>query len=154
MERVMEIVRGIRNTRAENGVDPARFVPAILLAHGWTGLMRSQAAVLSVLARVSPLEIRDGGERPRRALTLIAGGVEVYLPLEGLFDVEQEVARLSREISSVEQELQRGESLLARPGFLEKAPAEVVAREREKVESNRERLARLLERLEMLKRQD
>ena len=154
MERVMEIIRGIRNTRAENGVDPARFVPVILLAHGWTGLMRGQAAVISALARVRPLEIREGGERPGRALTLIAGGVEVYLPLEGLFDVEQELARLSREIAAAEQDVQRGEALLSRPGFLEKAPAEVVAREREKVEANRERLTRLLERLEMLKQHD
>ena len=152
MERVMEIVRGIRNTRAENGVDPAKFVPVVLLAHGWADLMRSQAPVLTALARVQPLEIREGGRRPKRALTLIAGGVEVYLPLEGLFDVEQEISRLSKEIASTESDVRRGEALLTRPGFLEKAPAGVVAKEREKLESHRDRLTRLMERLEMLKR--
>ncbi|MGE5618416.1 MAG: valine--tRNA ligase [Sphingomonadaceae bacterium] len=152
MERVMEIIRGIRNTRAENGVDPAKFVPVILLTDEWADLMRSQAAVISALARLQSLEIRPEGVRPKRALVLIAGGVEVYLPLEGLFDVEQEISRLSKEIAAAENDVRRGEALLAKPGFVEKAPAEVVAREREKVESNRDRLARLLERLEMLKR--
>ena len=152
MERVMEIVRGIRNIRAENGVDPAKFVPVVLLAHEWAELMRAQAPVLIALARVQPLEIREGGERPKRALVLITSGVEVYLPLKGLFDVEQEIARLSKEIASAENDVRRGEALLTRPGFVEKAPAGVVAKEREKVESNRDRLTRLLERLEMLKR--
>ena len=152
MERVMEIVRGIRNTRAENGVDPGKFVPVVLLAYEWADLMRSQASVLSALARVQPLDIREGGERPKRALTLIAGGVEVYLPLAGLFDVKQEIARLATAIAAAENDVRRGEELLARPGFLERAPASVVAREREKVESHRDRLTRLMERLEMLKR--
>jgi valyl-tRNA synthetase len=152
MERVMEIVRGIRNARAENGVDPAKFVPAVLLAHEWTELMRAQAPILSALARVRPLEIREGGDRPKHALTLIAAGVEVYLPLEGLFDVKQEIARLAEEIAAAENDVRRGEELLARPGFLEKAPASVVAKERQKVESHRERLTRLMERLEMLKK--
>jgi len=151
MERVMEIVRGIRNTRAENGVDPAKFVPVVLLAGEESGLMRSQSATISALARVQPLEIREGGERPRRALTLIAGSVEVYLPLEGLFDVAQETARLAKEIESTEGDVQRGEALLSKPGFAEKAPAQVVAKEREKLEAYRERLDRLRERLGMLK---
>jgi len=151
MERVMEIVRGIRNSRAEYGVDPAKFVPAILLAGEWAPALRTEASAISALARVQPLEIREGGERPKHALALIAAGVEVYLPLEGLFDVAQEMARLSREIESTERDVQRGEALLGKPGFAEKAPPQVVAKEREKLKSHRDRLARLRERLEMLK---
>ena len=84
-------------------------------------------------------------------MTLIAAGIEVYLPLEGLFDVNQERARISREIESAGQDVQRTEALLGRPGFVEKAPAQVVAKEREKLAANQDRLARLRDRLEMLK---
>jgi len=150
MERVMEIIRGIRNTRAEYGVDPAKFVPVILLPHEHAELMRRQSAIISALARVQPVEIRVSGDRPRRALTLIAGGVEIYLPLEGLFDVEQERARLAKEIDGAERDVHRGEALLSKPGFAEKAPAEVVAREREKLAAHRDRLAKLRERMAML----
>jgi valyl-tRNA synthetase len=151
MERVMDVIRGIRNTRAENGVDPGKFVPVKLLAHEWTDLMKSQSPVISALARVQPLEIQQRGKRPKRALTLIAGGVEVYLPLEGLFDLDQEIRRLSQEIADTERNVQRSEALLGKPGFVEKAPAQVIAKEREKLESHRDRLSKLLERLEMLK---
>jgi valyl-tRNA synthetase len=151
MELVMEIVRGIRNTRAENAVDPAKYVPVVLLAGDQLELMRSQASAISVLGRAQPLEIRAGGERPKRALAIIAGGIEVYLPLEGLFDVAQETARLAKEIESTEADVRRGEALLNKPGFAEKAPAQVVAKEREKLESYNERLTRLRERMEMLK---
>ena len=150
MDRVIEIIRGIRNTRAEDGVDPARFVPVVLLPHEHAELMRRQSAIISALARVQPLEIRTSGERPRRALTLIAGGVEVYLPLEGLFDIDQENARLAKEIDAAERDVQRGEALLNKPGFAEKAPAEVVAKEREKLAGHQDRLTKLRDRLAML----
>ena len=150
MERVMEIVRGIRNTRAEYGVEPAKFVPVVLLAGKHANELKTEASILSALARAQPLEIRAAGTKPKRALTLIAGGVEIYLPLEGLFDVDQERARVAREIESAERDVQRGEALLAKPGFAEKAPAEVVAKEREKLATHRDRLSKLRERLEML----
>ena len=60
MERVMEIVRGIRNTRAEYGVDPARFVPVVLVAGDWAARTRAQSGTISSLARVQPLEILEG----------------------------------------------------------------------------------------------
>ena len=150
MDRVIEIIRGIRNSRAENGVDPARFVPVMLLPHEHAELMHRQSAIISALARVKPVEIRPGGDRPRRALTLIAGGVEVYLPLEGLFDIEQEKARLSKEIEATERDVQRGVALLSKPGFAEKAPAGVVAKEREKLAGHQDRLTKLRDRLAML----
>ncbi|HEX9017127.1 MAG TPA: class I tRNA ligase family protein, partial [Chloroflexota bacterium] len=150
LERVFEIVRGIRNTRAEYGVDPARHVPVVLIPHEHAELIGRQSAVISALARVQPLEIRESGERPHRALTLIAGGVEVYLPLEGLFDLEQERARVAREIEQAERDVQRGEALLGKPGFADKAPAEVVAKEREKLAGHQDRLAKLRDRMGML----
>ena len=74
----------------------------------------------------------------------------MYLPLEGLFDLEQEKARLAREIESAQRDVARGETLLAKPGFAEKAPAEVVAKERERLEAHRDRLSKLRDRIAML----
>ncbi|HZK66623.1 MAG TPA: class I tRNA ligase family protein, partial [Chloroflexota bacterium] len=151
-ERVMDVVRGIRNTRAEYGVDPARFVPAALVAGEWAARTRAQSGIISFLARVQPLEILEGGDRPHRALSLIAAGVEVYLPVEGLFDLEQEKARLARELESAQGDVARGEALLAKPGFADKAPAQVVAKERERLEAHRDRLSKLRDRIAMLEK--
>jgi valyl-tRNA synthetase len=88
---------------------------------------------------------------PERALSVVAGGNRAFLPIEGLFDLEQELARLARERQETVGLLERCEQLLARPGFVERAPSEVVQRERDKADELRERQRLLDERLATLR---
>ena len=79
---------------------------------------------------------------------MVAGeGVEAYLPLAGLVDLEQEVARLRKAISKADQEVERAEKRLANEGFLSKAPPHVIQQQRDRLEREKERRARLQERL-------
>ena len=72
---------------------------------------------------------------PRRdtAMAGVVGGVEIYLPLKGLIDVEKETARLTKEREKLQKEIKRLTGKLSNEGFLKKAPAAVVAGEREKL---------------------
>jgi valyl-tRNA synthetase len=88
---------------------------------------------------------------PERALSVVAGGSRAFLPIEGLFDLEQELARLARERQEAASLLERSEQLLARAGFVERAPDEVVQRERDKRDELRERQRLLDERLATLR---
>ena len=63
----------------------------------------------------------------------VAGGVEIYLPLKGLIDVEKETARLTKEMDKLGKEIKKLNGKLSNEGFLKKAPAAVVAGEREKL---------------------
>jgi len=72
---------------------------------------------------------------------------EVILPLGGLVDLDQERARLAKQIAEAEQHRDRLEAKLANEGFTAKAPAEVVARERERLTEIAERLSGIRERL-------
>jgi valyl-tRNA synthetase len=148
--RIIELVGGTRNLRAEYGVEPAKFIPGVVNAGGLAALFQAQEDVIGFLARVRPLVIHEDTKRPERSLGLVAGGFEVSFPVEGLFDVEQERARLAKEIEAAERDVQRGESLLGKPGFAEKAPAAVVAKEREKLAGYLDRLNKLRDRLAML----
>jgi valyl-tRNA synthetase len=153
MDAVFEIVRGVRNLRAEYRVDPGRWVPATIVAGDDVDVMRSVAAIIGDLpgCRLRPVEVVSRLDAPiEHAVTIVAGGVTVYIPLAGLMDVAQELARLQREQAEVTAEIDRAEGLLARPGFVEKARPDVVVRERDKVASLRERLAKLDEHIHSL----
>jgi valyl-tRNA synthetase len=82
----------------------------------------------------------------------LAGGYEVYLPLEGLVDVEREISRLEAEISAAEKEIARSEGKLSNQQFISKAPAEVVEKERRILAEVTEKKRLAESRLEALRR--
>ena len=85
-------------------------------------------------------------EKPRNAVAVTVLGVEIYLPLEGLVDVEAEKARLQKELEETEDQIKRLEILLNSP-FAQRAPANVVERERQKLATSQETAASLREQL-------
>ena len=89
-------------------------------------------------------------EHPAKALALVTGGVEVYLPLAGMVDLEREQERLRKELAAVEGDIARAQGLLGNERFVSKAPAEVVQKEREKLAAAEERRGVLATRIEML----
>ncbi|MCL5265856.1 MAG: valine--tRNA ligase [Chloroflexi bacterium] len=151
VELLIDVVRGIRNARAEFGVEPARRIEAIAVAGGKTRLLDEQRAIVTTLARVEPLTVHAKlDERPRQALHVIAGEVEIYLPLVGMVDIAAEVARIKKEIASVEALIARTEATLSKPEFVGKAPKQVIEKEQARLAGHRERVARLQERLKAL----
>ena len=82
------------------------------------------------------------------AHAVLGNGTEVFLPLEGVIDVEREVARLQEEVAKLEKHVADVDRRLANQAFVERAPAEVVARERDKARTAREQLAKLGEKLD------
>ena len=147
----MEIVRAVRNARAEYDVAPGRRIPATIVAGEKASLLRSQADVLCTLARLDPgqLTVLETGEAPAASLTLVAGSVTTYLPLAQLVDLAAERIRLEKELAATRQQVERGEKLLAGP-FAQRAPAEVVQRERDKLAELQDRAGRLSARLSEL----
>ncbi len=81
---------------------------------------------------------------------MAAEGVEAYLPLAGLVDLEQEIARLHKAIAETEHEIQRAEGMLANEAFVTKAPEHVVQQQRDRLAEQQERRARLEARLQAL----
>jgi valyl-tRNA synthetase len=149
---VIEIVSGVRNVRAEYRVDPGRWVPATIVSAD-AATYRRLAPVIGELpaTRLRPIEVVSRLDQPiEHAVTIVAGGATVYVPLAGMVDVAQERARLERERAELETEIERSKGLLARPGFVEKARPDVVAREREKLAGLEDRLGKLEEHLRTL----
>ena len=148
MGLIIEIVRAIRNARAEQNAPAGQPIAALIAAGAREALLRDQAETICSLARVDPQRLTIAGQltAPPQSLTLVTGAVTTYLPLAGLVDLEAERARLAAELTETEAQISRSESLLAGP-FAQRAPANVVQRERDKQTGLRERAARLAQRL-------
>jgi valyl-tRNA synthetase len=142
---IQEVVRAIRNLRAEKNIKAGRRIPAILIGGANTPMLLDQAPILAALAQLDPasLTIQSSlAQKPSGHITLVIGTVEVYLPLAGLVDLEIERQRLEKELADTLAQIARLETLLG-SAFAEKAPPAVVQKEREKLASYQETAAKL-----------
>ena len=154
---MQEVVRAIRNLRTEKRVPPSRKIPAVLAAGGSANggmekaaLLESQRATIAFLAGLDLEQFAVSetlAEKPQNTVALTVLGIEIYLPLEGLVDVEAEKARLQKELDETDSQIERLEGLLG-GSFAERAPANVVERERQKLATFKETAARLREQLQ------
>ena len=154
MDGLMDLVRSIRNARSEYDVEPGRRIAATIVSEENGALLREQAPVLQSLARIAGTQLRIEKEletKPEKALTLVVGGYECYLPLAALVDLDRERARTQTELERLDKEVARSGKLLANQGFMSKAPEAVVQKERDKLADRRDRRAKLEERLNSLR---
>ena len=153
MQVVMDFIRAIRNARAEYNVEPGRRIVAHIAAGEHHELLLAQRDALVELSHLDPGNLRLAPsltDKPEQALTLVVGGVAVYLPLAGMIDLGAERARLGKELAHLEEGIARSQKLLENPGFVAKAPAEVVQKERDKLAGWQEQAGKLRERLATL----
>jgi len=132
---VQDVIRSIRNLRAEKQVTPGKKLPAIIAAGPWLSEITANKTVIASLAHLdaSQLELVEYlSQKPENAVGLVASGVEVYLPLSGMVDLEAEKIRIQSELAEVQKQIERLETLLDSP-FAQKAPDKVVDAEREKL---------------------
>src|SRR5699024_876164 len=80
----------------------------------------------------SELTIETTVEAPNKAMTAVVTGAEIFLPLEGLIDIDKELTRLEGELDKLNKEVERVDKKLSNEGFVSKAPAKVVEAEKEK----------------------
>ncbi|HND47857.1 MAG TPA: class I tRNA ligase family protein, partial [Anaerolineales bacterium] len=134
-ELLQEIVRTIRNLRAEKNVSPAKRIAASFSAGEKTDLLKAQSKVIASLAGLdgSLISIHASlTEKPADSAALVVGSVEIYLPLAGMVDLASEKTRLEKELKEAESHIQRLENLL-NGDFANKAPAALIQKERDKL---------------------
>jgi len=157
MALIMAVVGAVRNVRGEMDVPPAARVAAVVLCDrpADRDLLLEHSRTIGDLARLSSIQIGARGElaKPKLAAGALADGVEIFVDLEGILDLESETKRLLKEIGKLEKELGSTARKLENAGFLANAPAEVVAKEREKagrLAEKRDKLTAQLERIRSL----
>ena len=151
MALLMELIRGLRNLRAEYDVTPGKRIPALIAAGEAAAWMDGQRPELCALAKLDPDEliIQPSLEPPEPSATIVVGNVVGYLPLAALVDLDAERERLAKELSDLESRIARSQGLLGGQ-FATKAPEHIVQRERDKLADLQAERTRLNERLAAL----
>ena len=131
MDTLVELVRGIRNVRAEYNVPNGRAIHALLRPGALGSSLDELRVLFARLCRVEDLSLLAAdAPDPARCATVVVNDTTVYLPLAGLIDVAAERQRLGKERDQLQLRLQRSQHMLANEQFMARAPAAVVERER------------------------
>lgn len=153
MELLMEMIRAVRNIRAEVNVPMSKKIEMLIKPSG-----EAEAAILSRneefikrFCGTSKLETGLQISAPDKAMTAILTGAELYLPLAGLIDIAQEIIRLEKEHQHLNAEVERIEKKLGNEGFVAKAPAKVIDEERAKMNDYADKRDKVLARIAELR---
>ena len=151
MNKIIEVIKVIRNLKNEVGVEPRKKSEVILKISNAEveNILKSNVNYISELAAAEPVNFAT--EKPEHALAGVAEGVEIFLPLKDLIDTEKEIARLTKELEKLRKGISATEGKLKNKNFVEKAPAEVVAAEKEKLSAAQEKISSVESRIEQLK---
>ncbi|MBP3653392.1 MAG: valine--tRNA ligase [Clostridia bacterium] len=148
-EGVMEVIRTIRNLRAEMNVAPAKRATLILKPHdGWKDALAAAEGYFKRLAGASGVEFIDAATaNPEKSASAVTAPCELFIPLGELVDIDKEIQRLTKDLKNVEGEIARANGKLNNAGFIAKAPAALVEKEKEKLATNEGLLEKLKARI-------
>ena len=153
MTAIMETIKSIRNMRAEVNAAPSKKTEVILQFsdENLAQVFAKNSAYLETLASAKSVTIlAKEAAKPENAMTAVVNGIEIYLPLAGLIDVEKETIRLNKELANLDKEVSRLDKKLSNAGFIAKAPADIVEKEKEKLKGYEEKREAVKQRLAYL----
>ncbi len=146
VERLKSIITEIRNTRANMNVHPSKKAELIFVTEKYEKEIEEAKEFLLKLGFGSNITIqKDKTGIKDNAVSIVEDGIELYMPFEGLVDMEQERKRLQEEKKRLEGEVARCEKMLSNPGFMNKAPQSKIDEEKAKLEKYKDMLAKVME---------
>ncbi len=153
MKLLVEIIRSVRNSRAEVNTPMSKKIKMILKAKDEAVLatLENNRAYLERFCNPEELSLATEVTIPDKAMTSIVTGAEIILPLEGLINLDEEIARLQKEWDKLNKEVERVQKKLSNEGFVKKAPAKVIEEEKVKEKDYTEKRAAVEVRIKELK---
>lgn len=153
-EAIKEATRLVRNARAEHNVDPGRAIAATVYPGTLLDAYEETQREFRFLSRIDDarFELRSGTPEPpaESAISIVASGASIFLPMAGLVDIAAERQRLERELENARQEVARATGMLNNEQFVSKAPDHVVQQQRDRLEEANNRVELLERRLDEL----
>lgn len=148
-ELIARIITGIRATRSENKIEPAKKLNALIIGKE-IRIIKENAEIIKALVRLENLEIAVKGTKPAQAVGFVESGLEVYIDLGGVVDVVKEKDRLTKELADVSKYIPSLEAKLNNQDFVGRAPAAVIESEKKKLADAMEKMEKLTQQLNNL----
>ena len=144
VETLKRIITEIRNTRAKMNVHPSKKADLIFVTEKYENEIKEAKEFLLKLGFGNDIIIQENKTGIKEdAISILEDGIELYIPFEGLVDMEQERKRLEEEKKRLKSEVARCEKMLSNPGFMNKAPQSKIEEEQAKLQKYKEMLAKL-----------
>ena len=152
METLKTLIRSIRNTRSELNVPMSKQIELFIRPadDGMKARLERGSLYIEKFANPSQLIIQKDLQTPEKAMSHALTGMDIFLPLAGLLDLDAEIARLEKEKDKLTKEVERIEKKLGNEGFVAKAPAHVVEEEKSKKEDYELKRKKVIDRIEEL----
>ena len=152
LEQIQAVVTAVRSMRSELNVHPGKTSDLyVKVDDQWLAKMLKQHIdYFRSLAKVKELHAGTDIKKPPLSASAVISGAEIFLPLEGLIDVEVEKKRLGKELTNLKNLLEKVSKKLANADFLANAPKDVIDREKQKKEDYTERIEKLNKNLEQV----
>lgn len=146
-EWLKQAIVAVRNIRAEMNIAPGKPLELLLRGCSEEAVRRvnDNRSFLQTLARLESITVLPADDKGPVSVTKIIDGAELLIPMAGLINKDDELARLAKEVAKIEGEIARIEGKLSNEGFVARAPEAVIAKEREKLEGYAEAKAKLIE---------
>ena len=153
LDEVIAVIQAVRTIRGENRISPKVGLAVVVSTtdEETAALVSGAGAYLRNLAGVDSLDVAVGAARPPKSAVALAGQCQVYVPLEGIVDLEEEIARIDKAIAKLDKEIDRFSKKLSNERFLAKAPAAVVAKDQGRLDEARQTRAMYAESIERLR---
>lgn len=151
MKTLTQLIRAVRSIKADAGV-PTATVPVTLVPINGEQqtLINNNLWLITPLARLESVLFSGAGqERPKQSVSASVQGLEIYVPLAGMIDMETERTRLRKRLNDLDQERARCQTRLDNPNFIARAPANVVESERERLTTFEDERTKLVDRLNL-----
>ena len=153
IEKIKEIIVGIRNIRIKMNVHPTKKSDLIfvLTQRSEEEFLKQSYSFIQKLGFAQKIEIKyEDKNIPQNAINIMTDGINVFIPFEELVNIEEERKRLNEEKNKLEAEVARSETILSNQGFIEKAPKTKIDEEKEKLVKYKDMLDNVKERLNSL----
>ncbi len=150
MNALMDMVRGIRNARAEYNVEPGRRIQAFIDPGSLRREIEDYGYLFSRLCHIENVDLLDNSAAPDNSASIVVNDTVIYLPLAGMIDLEAECQRLNRELEKLQQAIQRSQNLLENENFVSRAKPDVVERERKNLADLQASSSQISERIQKL----
>ena len=151
-EWLKSFVSSVRQIRSEMTISPKQSIKIIVDDASNSDIKRLELfeSFISNMGSVESIIHKEGADDlPKSAIALLKG-MKIYIPLEGLVDIEEEKARLQKKLSNLNQDLKSVKNRLSNDAFVEKAPKEVVDELKEKFKALSSDQTRIEEQLKLL----
>ena len=151
-EWLKSFVSSVRQIRSEMNISPKQSIKIIVDDASNSDIERLKLfeSFISNMGSVESIIHKEGADDlPKSAIALL-NKMKIYIPLEGLVDIEEEKARLQRKLSNLNQDLKSVENRLSNDAFVEKAPKEIVDELKEKFKVLSSDQTRIEEQLKLL----